>query len=306
MVPSLIQGGFVMRLRVRFLAPVLALCLPAACLLGETQPNEAQSQSALLHQTKEWADIQPHLPSPDTASPAILETAGDVLRARRFPEDALEYYRDALAKGGNMAALRNKMGVVELDLHQELVARASFLDAIKANKEYAPAWNNLGVSYSLSRDYPHAIRDYQRAAKLDGITATYHANAGMAYFNMKDIEHARQQLIVAIQIDPEVMQKQNQSGIDAQILDRQNYGEFCFEMARLFAEQKDVTQVHLWLSKAQGSGYDVRNEMRADAVLSQYMKDPVVQLMLTGPSHVRRQSVSGAPTGNSQMERNFN
>jgi tetratricopeptide (TPR) repeat protein len=295
-----------MRVRAKFLAPVLALSLPAACLLGETQQNDPQSQRAMLHQTAQWAQIQPHLPAPDTASPAVLETAGDVLRARRFPDDALDYYKYALSKGGNAATLKNKIGVVQLDLHQSVAARASFLAAIQANKDYAPAWNNLGVADSLSKNYSHAIKNYQHAAKLDGVTATYHANAGMAYFEMKDIDHARQQLTAAIQIDPEVMQKPSESGVDIQMFNRDNYGEFCFQMARLFAEQKDIEQVHLWLTKAKGSGYDVRGAMRFDVALSPDLKDPDVQMMLSNRSPAHRQAVSGVSDGSAPMQRNFN
>ncbi len=54
-----------------------------------SDPDERQ----LLHQSADWALIAPHLPDPATASATELELAGSLLQARRFPEDALDYYQ---------------------------------------------------------------------------------------------------------------------------------------------------------------------------------------------------------------------
>ena len=49
--------------------------------------------------------IQPHLPDPATATPQTLELQADILRARRFPADAMDYYNYAIARGGNVSVL---------------------------------------------------------------------------------------------------------------------------------------------------------------------------------------------------------
>ena len=108
-----------MRSRVLLLAFVLA---PLAAYAAETTAAPPQQQAPLtsaderaaLHSSPDWALIQPHLPDPKTASAADLEMAGDVLRARRFPEDALDYYGYALQRGGDVSKLLNKMGIVRL------------------------------------------------------------------------------------------------------------------------------------------------------------------------------------------------
>ena len=56
----------------------------------------------LEHQSPDWAAIEKHLPDPATASAKQLEMQGDILRARRFPEDALDYYGYALRRGANL------------------------------------------------------------------------------------------------------------------------------------------------------------------------------------------------------------
>ena len=105
-----------MRSRVLLLAFVLA---PLAAYAAESTavppqqsaPLTSADERAALHNSPDWALIAPHLPDPKTASAATLEMTGDVLRARRFPEDALDYYGFAMARGGNVSELLNKMGV---------------------------------------------------------------------------------------------------------------------------------------------------------------------------------------------------
>jgi tetratricopeptide (TPR) repeat protein len=285
-----------MRVRARFLVPVLALSLPAAGLFSQSQPAPSPAaQRAQLHRSDLWLQIEPHLPNPDTASAAALETAGDVLRARRFPEDALDYYGYALAKGADPSKIRNKMGVVRLDLHEAGLARAMFQEAIKLDKDDAPAWNNLGVTEAMQKNFQRAISDYKKAVKLDSVAAVYHANAGMALFELKDLDPAREQLTAAIQIDPEVLQRHSEAGINAEILGRDNYGALCFEMAELFAGMHNVVEVRLWLSKANGSGYDVRQGLRDDAAMHAYLKDPEVQLMLASHATVQKRAITARP-----------
>ena len=88
-----------MRVRSALVILSLAAATSAASVFAQStkpapQPARLTSdvERAALHNSSEWQLIQPHHPDPQTASASALETAADVLRARRFPEDALEYY----------------------------------------------------------------------------------------------------------------------------------------------------------------------------------------------------------------------
>jgi tetratricopeptide (TPR) repeat protein len=70
--------------------------------------------------------------------------ASRILRARRFLEDARDYYKYALARGGNSASLTNKLGLTELEMRNVQLARAYFQRAVKMSKRDPEAWNNLG------------------------------------------------------------------------------------------------------------------------------------------------------------------
>src|SRR5277367_1507069 len=75
-------------------------------LQKDSQASEAVREAR--HQDPQWELVKPHLPDPAIATAQQLETVGDVLRARRFPEDATDYYLYALRRGGNEVELMNK------------------------------------------------------------------------------------------------------------------------------------------------------------------------------------------------------
>src|SRR5437899_10601030 len=116
--------------------------------LQQNAPNTStsnQSLRELRHQDPSWDLVKLHLPDPATATREQLETVGDVLRARRFPEDALDYYLHAWRRGGNNVMLLNKIGVTQLELRHTSAARAYFQRAIQLQKKDPVAWNNLGA-----------------------------------------------------------------------------------------------------------------------------------------------------------------
>ena len=293
-----------MRVRSVVFTVALAGILPATSFAAQL-PNQQKPKSApmtspeeraALHDGSDWKLIEPHLPDPQTASAARLEMAGDVLRARRFPEDALDFYGYAMARGGNISVLMNKMGVIRLELRQNDLAREMFLRTVKAKKNDAQAWNNLGVTEFASQKYGSAIADYKRAAKIDRNSAVFHSNLAMAYFESKDMESARREFSTAIHLDPGIMQTRDSGGITAHVLGSQNYPELCFEMAKLFAHNHSPEQARLWLAKASEGGYDVQAHMGEDLFLAPYAKDPEVKMMLANSAQMRKRAVATTAT----------
>ena len=273
---------------------------PAA--VGQTSrqaPLTSPEERAALHRSADWEIIAPHLPNPDTASAKDLETAADVLRARRFPEDALDYYGYAMARGGNVSELLNKMGVVRLELRQTAIAREMFLRTVSVQKKNAVAWNNLGVTeYSLN-NFRAAISDYRRATKLDKRSAVYHSNLGMAYFESKDMESAREQFSAAMKLDPFILNGgKDGSGTIAHVLGTDNYGLLCFQMAQLYATSGKLDAMRIWLAKAAEAGYDVRGEMGGSPALAHFRKDPEIVQMLANAEQLRAKKLAkNVPAG---------
>jgi tetratricopeptide (TPR) repeat protein len=290
-----------MRLRAFPLATITAalLIFPVArthAQGGVTSDVTSNNERAAFHQDPQWLMIAPHLPDPNTATSEQLEMAADVLQARRFPEDALDYYGFALKRGGPSTELLNKMGVIRLELREVPAARALFQQTVKLKKKDPVGWNNLGVTEYMDKQYRSAIVDYGRASRLDKKSAVYHTNLGMAYFENHDMEGSRKEFAVALRLDPQAFSHgAGSGGSAAQVVGSQNYAELAFEMARVYAKHHNDEATVLWLGKATEGGFDTKNQMMQDSVLAPYVKDPRVILMLKNAKELKTRAVAAAP-----------
>ena len=275
------------------------LCLLAACWSSaRTLAQDRSSNSTArdrMHQSDEWAEVQRHLPDPATATPQTLEMQADILRARRFPEDAMDYYNYALARGGEVPSLLNKLGLAELEMHNVEWARAYFQRSVKLDRKNAEAWNNLGAVNYLDRRSAQAVSNYKRAIKLDKRQAVFHANLATVYFELKDYSGTRHEIAAALELDPQVFEQQGTGGVAAHVLSSQDRAQFYFEMAKLYARQGLEEQMLHSLATAAEGGMDVQSEMRKDPILVRFLLDPRV-LVLAHNAQVLR--AGGAATVN--------
>ena len=280
-----------MQLRSACLLLLFSTFLPATGNGEQKSVPSNETIRELRHEDPQWLLVQPHLPSPATASPQMLEMAGDVLRARRFPEDALEYYNYALQKGGEEGPLMNKLGVTELEMHNTFAARIYFQRLVRLLRKDAQGWNNLGAVECIDGNFGRAISDYNRAIKLDKVrdkaSAAYHSNLGAALLEEKDFRGARQQYDIALRLDPEMFEHGGGTGMTARMLSPEDHARYCFEMARLYAERKDDANVIQYLTMASEAGFDVLTEMSADKELGRYRKDPRVLLLVRNAQALR-------------------
>lgn len=288
-----------MRFRVLLLAFFVAPLAVYSAGSSATPPQQpapltSADERAALHNSPDWALIQPHLPDPKTATAAQLETAGDVLRARRFPEDALDYYGYALRRGGDVSTLLNKMGIIRLELRQVDLARAMFLRTVRAQKKDATAWNNLGVTYYAMEDYRAAIGAYKHAVKLQKSNAVFHSNLGLAYFEKGNADDARTEFARALKLDPSIMSGGDNGGTTAHVLGAHNYPGMCLEMAKLFAREQDIDRMLFWLGKASDAGLDLRPAIHEDSALNAYAKNPRVALLIANAAQLRARSVAAS------------
>jgi tetratricopeptide (TPR) repeat protein len=285
-------------LLVGLLSSPFALSSDLSYGVQQAVPTSDAAMRELRHLDPQWQSVRPHLPNPATATEEQLEMVGDVLRARRFPEDALDYYTYALRRGGgDEVMLMNKLGVTQLDLRHTAAARAYFERAIRVKQKDAVAWNNLGaVEYSEGR-FATAIADYRRAIKLNKASATYHSNLATAYFEEKNYKDARQQLKIALRLDPEVTHRDGIGGLTAHMVSPEDHARYCFEMARLYADLGDETNMLHYLTMASEGGFDVIGEMRSDDMMAHYRKDPRVVMLVKNARALRsgRASIDDAP-----------
>jgi tetratricopeptide (TPR) repeat protein len=248
-------------------------------LLAQGSPVD-QTSSPRRHDDPQWLLVKDHLPDPATATAKRLEDQADLLRVRRFPEDALEFYGYAIKRGGNTANLMNKIGLTQLELHNVVLAEGYFRQAVKMDRRSAQGWNNLAATEYLQRQYGSAVGDYKKAVKLDGATAVFHANLSTAYFETKDYKRARRQADDAMKIDPNVYQHSSGAGVAAHPLAVEDRARFSFEMAKLYAEHGHIEEMLHALSVASENGFDIGSNMMKDPDLAKYNDDPRVSLLI--------------------------
>lgn len=266
-------------MRLVFLAPYvvpLFLLLPA---IGQSLAGDDSRH----HDSEAWKTVESHLPNPATASAATLEMQGDILRVRRFPADAIDFYNYALARGGATERLLNKLGLAELEMHNNELGLAYFARAVKVNKKDPQAWNNLGATEYVTGNKRKAISSYKKAIKLNPHLAVSHANISSLYFEQKNYPAARREIATALGLDPTIFERRDgEGGIAAQVLSQADRARFAFEMARMYAEAGLQDSMLHSLAVASESGMDIQPEMRKDPTLVKFADDPrVVTLVET-------------------------
>ncbi len=254
--------------------PLISFCLATSLLAGQ------ENRTYRRHDDPQWQAVVAHLPDPAVASPKLLEQQADLLRIRKFPEDALEYYNYALNRGGRTAILLDKIGLTQLELRNVVLAQAFFRQAIKADRKSPQGWNNLAATEYLERQYGSAVNDYKKAVKLDHASAVFHANLSTAYFEAKNYKGARKEADEALKLDPLVFQHSSGAGVAAHILSVEDRARFAFEMAKLYAQHGQEAEMLHALGVACENGMDIAPAMAKDPTLSKYRNNPGVALVI--------------------------
>src|SRR5258708_10837022 len=99
----------------------------------------------------------------ENASAEELEKQGDELRGKKQYLDAIDYYLAAQKKAAASAPVFNKIGIAELMLQRYKQAGKSFEHAIKKDRKFVEAYNNLGVIHYERRKYGAAVKQYKKA-----------------------------------------------------------------------------------------------------------------------------------------------
>jgi tetratricopeptide (TPR) repeat protein len=280
----------------RFPLSLLAIGLLSLPLAAQNfYAASTESSRERMHESEQWQAIKEHLPDPATATPQDLERQADILRVRRFPEDAMDFYKYALARGGSAPLLLNKIGLTELEMKNVLLAQSYFQRVVKMNKKDAQAWNNLGATEYVNGTPLNAISDYKKAIKLDRHQAVFHANLATACFGQKDYGGARREIAMAIRLNPRAFDHpEDGGGVAAHVLSSEDRARFSFEMAKLYARSGSEEQMLHSLAAASEAGMDVQREMHKDVVLSKFETDPRVLVLVHNAESLRSNNVPSA------------
>ena len=219
-------------------------------------------------------------PSP-SATAEELEKEGDRLRADKAYLDALDYYRAAAVRNPSSSTLANKTGIVQLQMHRDLDARKSFQEAVRLDRKYPEAHNNLGAAFFQTRNYGKAIKEYRKAIQLSEASASFHSNLGTAYFTQKDFTKAMASYHRALELDPNVFEH---SSRDAVILQTQALGDraqYFYMMARTYAKAGEADRSLNCLRRAIEEGFKDINKVYRDVEFGEIRKDPRFSVLMS-------------------------
>ena len=283
-----------MRLRLGCLRmSVLVLLAALFSLLCSTAL--ASTQTGPSGQVQITAPLARHADAPSAEATAEdLERRGDQLRGDKDFLDALDYLRAAASKSPNNAKLLNKIGIVQLQMIRYSEARKSFEAAIRLNRGYADAHNNLGVDYYLqesaklaaklragspltawnSGDFGRAIKEYRKAIKLQDDMASFHSNLGTAYFAKKDFAKAVESYSRALELDPDVFEHSSRVGVAAQTSSPGDRAEYFYLLARMYAKSGATDRSLSYLRRAMEDGYKDINKIFRDDEFAAVRNDP--------------------------------
>jgi tetratricopeptide (TPR) repeat protein len=213
-------------------------------------------------------------PPAQDASAADLERQADQLRSQKLFLDAIDYYRAALGKKPNDARLLNKIGITELLMQRYKEARKSFEHSIKADRQYADAYNNLGVILYETKKYGAAVKEYEKAIARDGNAASFFSNLGAAYFSKRDFDRAVLAYQHALELDADVFARTSRDGVQAQLPSPEDRARYNYTVARLYAKMGLSEQSLEYLRRAMESGYKDLKNVYKDVEFAELRKSP--------------------------------
>jgi tetratricopeptide (TPR) repeat protein len=260
--------------------------LVSLCLLLAFYALPAPAQNSDPLQVAQVAPPPVHRVEPPSAeaSAEALERRGDELYADKNYLDAIDYQRAALGKKPGSALLLNKIGMSHLMLRRLREARKSFEQALKANRDYASAYVNLGVVYYEDRNYGKAIKAYDKGIALQPDNAVFYNNRGAAYLNKKQFEKASLDYTKALELDPDIFETPGRAGVQAQIPSPEDRARYAYVLAKVYAKAGANERSLHYLKKAMEDGYkDIKNVYK-DNEFSALRKDPrFTELMAAKP-----------------------
>ena len=243
-----------------------SLLIAGASLYAQVQMPGSQS---------EIQEVKPIVPLPQVslkdASPQELEDRGDLLREQKNYLDAIDYYEAALRKQ-HSALLENKIGMTYLSMGNLGQAEKAIKKALKSDRKYAEAYNNLGVVYYLKKKYGTAEKNYKKAIALRE-SASFHSNLGTVYMERKKYQEGMAEYEKAYQLDPSVFERSSRNGVSARMQSPEDRARFFYVMAKLYASNGDLDKSLEYLKKSLEDGYPDIDKVYKDSEFATLRKD---------------------------------
>lgn len=252
------------------------LILPAMSLILFF-PLIVRAQQSASPQVRQ-VSATPTVPSqPEMTPRQLAELRADILVARKMYPQAVSAYLPLVRQEPKNAPLLNKLGMVYEMWGVNGRAEHCFKQAIKADKTYASAFNNVGTVEYAKRHYKGSEKWYKKALKLRPDLAPVYSNLGYAYFDNKKYPLAMAAFEKAIELDPMIFQEHGEGGSVVQQRGILDPGLFYFFVARTYAEMGNAERAAHYLKMSRDDGYPKYTSAKTDPAFSRVIKNPLVQ-----------------------------
>jgi tetratricopeptide (TPR) repeat protein len=128
------------------------------------------------------------------------------------------------------------IGISYYHLQDFKAAKKNYEQALKRNRRYAEAQNNLGALYFAQRNFRRAIQEYGKALKLSPESATVYSNLGTAYFARKKYADAAKAYQQALVLDPMVFEYRGTAGTILQQRSAEEQAKYFYFLAKAYAQ----------------------------------------------------------------------
>lgn len=189
------------------------------------------------------------------------EQRGDIFMARKMYRDAADTYKGC---DQTSPVIVNKIGIAYHQMLELELAKKHYERAIKLNRQYAEAINNLGTIHYAKKSYRRAVGQYKRALKINPNSASIYSNLGTAHFARKKYKDAFEAYQTALSIDPEVFEHRNTHGVLLQERSVQERAKFHFYLAKTYAKAGMNDRALLYIRKALEEGFREKHKLKED------------------------------------------
>jgi len=237
----------------------LIAVLPLAMAAQSSPPGpEVQAQTFRPDTKKDGLATPASVKSETTVTP---ELRGDIFMARKMYREAIDAYKSS----PETAVLVNKTGIAYHQMMQLDTAKKYYERAIKLNKKYPEAYNNLGTVYYAGKSYRRAISQYNKALRITPDSASIWSNLGTAEFARKKYDEAMKCYEKAMALDPDVFEHHSSAGVLLQERSVEERAKFHYYQAKLYAKKGMNDRALLYLRKALEEGLkEERDKIRAE------------------------------------------
>jgi tetratricopeptide (TPR) repeat protein len=201
------------------------------------------------------------------------ELKGDLARIHDKNEEAVTYYLAALRINRQNASLFNKVGVVELQLHQRGYARKYFVQALKYDPQLIPALNNIGAVDLLDKKYKRAVEYFKQALAMDESNASTHLNLAEAWMGLGEVDRGMTEYARALELDADILSS-SRDGVIAQVRTPEQRALISFLIAKSYMKRGNIDGALEYLRRAKEGRYPDLARVYTDQDFAALWQDP--------------------------------